>query len=227
MQLPENLDVAIIQAQIDAICASENKLGDKAEIHLTLLPLYDIVLGEDLRHSVGPVVPRIVLWIVGGLALIVILSACFNYTNLSIARSMRRFKEVGLRKVMGAGRSQVRQQFLAEAVMVSLIALILSFGIFLVLRPQFMGIAPELLKMVKLEITVPMALMFIAFSIAVGAAAGFLPAIFFSKVNAQVLKDVSSVKVFRQLSLRRALVVVQYTVTLIFITSTVIGYTSV
>jgi ABC-type antimicrobial peptide transport system permease subunit len=223
--LPENSSVAVVQAQIDAICAGENKTGDKAEIHLTLLPLYDIALGENLRHSVGPVVPRVVLWIVGGLALIVILSACFNYTNLSIARSMRRFKEVGLRKVIGAGRSQVRQQFLAEAVMVSLIALVLSFGIFLVLRPQFMDIAPELLKMVKLDITAPMALMFIAFAIAVGAAAGFLPAIFFSKVSVQALRDVSSVKVFGRLSLRRTLVVVQYTVTLVFITSTVIGYT--
>jgi predicted lysophospholipase L1 biosynthesis ABC-type transport system permease subunit len=60
---------------------------------------------------------------------------------------------------------------------------------------------------------------------AVGIIAGFLPAIFFAKVSAiNALKDVSSVKVFRQLSLRRALVVVQYTLTLIFITSTVIGY---
>jgi putative ABC transport system permease protein len=138
---------------------------------------------------------------------------------------MRRFKEVGLRKVIGAGRSQVRQQFLAEAVIVSLVALLLSFGMFLVLRPHFISIAPELLKMVKLEITVPMVLTFIAFSMTVGIMAGFLPAIFFAKVSViHALKDVSPVKVFRGLSFRRALVVVQYTLTLIFITSTVIGY---
>jgi hypothetical protein len=120
----------------------------------------------------------------------------------------------------------VRQQFLAEAVIVSLLALLLSFGMFVVLRPQFLGIAPELLKMVKLEITVPMALTFIAFSTAVGIVAGFLPAIFFAKISVMhALKDVSSIKVFRGLSLRRALVVAQYTITLIFITSTIIGYT--
>lgn len=138
---------------------------------------------------------------------------------------MRRYKEVGLRKVIGAGKSQVRQQFLAEAVIVSLVALLLSFGMFLVLRPQFISIAPELLKMVKLEITMPMTLTFIAFSMAVGIVAGFLPAIFFAKVSViHALRDVSSVKVFKGLSFRRALVVVQYTLTLIFITSTIIGY---
>lgn len=223
--LPENSTVSDVQKQLDAIAAEENKEDDEAEIHLTLLPLYDIMLGDEVHNSIGPVMPEIVLWIVGGLALVVILSACFNYTNLSIARSMRRYKEVGLRKVIGAGRSQVRQQFLAEAVIVSLVALVLSFGMFLVLRPHFISIAPELLKMIKLEITMPMALTFIAFAIAVGMVAGFLPAIFFAKVNIMnALRDVSSVKVFKGLSLRRALVVVQYTLTLIFITSTIIGF---
>ena len=223
--LPKSSNGSDIQAQIDAICAEENRKDDEAEIHLTLVPLYDIMMGEDLRNSIVPVMPGIVLWIISGLALVVILSACFNYTNLSIARSMRRYKEVGLRKVIGAGKSQVRLQFLAESVIVSLVALFISFGMFLLLRPQFMGIAPELLKMVKLEITVPMTLMFIAFSMAVGIVAGFLPALFFAKVSIiHALRDVSSVKVFSGVSLRRVLVVIQYTLTLIFITSTIIGY---
>lgn len=223
--LGENASPSDIQAQIDAICAEENKTDKDAQVHLTLLPLHDIMLGQDLENSIRPVIPRIVLWIIGGLALVVILSACFNYTNLSIARSMRRYKEIGLRKVIGAGRNQVGTQFLAEAVIVSLVALLLSFGMFLVVRPQFMGIAPELLKMVKLEITLPMVLLFIAFSMMVGIVAGFLPALFFANVNIMnALRDVSTVKVFNGISFRRALVVVQYTLTLIFITSTVIGY---
>ena len=223
--LPKNSSAADVQAQINAICAEENKTDPEAAIHLSLLPLYDIVLGEDLTNSIGPVMPSIVLWIIGGLALIVILSACFNYTNLSIARSMRRVKEIGLRKVIGAGRSQVRMQFFAEAIIMSLVALLLSFGIFLMLRPQFIGIAPELLKMVKLEITLPMTLTFVAFSITVGIVAGFLPAIFFAKVSAiNALRDASFLKAFRGFSFSRALAVVQYTLTLMFITSTFIGY---
>jgi putative ABC transport system permease protein len=223
--LPENSNVSGIQTQLDALCAEENKLDDEAEIYLTLLPLHDIVMGEELTNSIGSVMPAIVLWIVGGLALVVILSACFNYTNLSIARATRRFKEIGIRKVIGAGKSQVRHQFLAEAVIVSLAALIISFGLFLVLRPHFISIAPELLKMVRLELTTPMALTFVGFSMTVGIIAGFLPAVFFAKVSVNALRDLTSVKLFRGLSFRRALVVVQYTATLIFITATLIGYT--
>jgi ABC-type antimicrobial peptide transport system permease subunit len=225
MLMPENADLNSVQAQLDAIAAEENKADENKVIQLSLLPLEKIVLGEDLSNTVGPTMPVVMIWIIGGLALIVVLSACFNYTNLSIARSMRRMKEVGLRKVIGAGRNQVRQQFLAEAVIISLASLILSFGLFLLLRPQFLGIAPELQDIVKLDLTWQMTVFFILFSIAVGVMAGFLPALFFARVNIiQALKDVSSVKVFRRVTLRRALVVVQYTLTLIFITATVIGY---
>jgi ABC-type lipoprotein release transport system permease subunit len=223
--LPTNIKPSDVQAQINTICVRENRTENEAVIHLTLTPLYDIVLGENVGNRIGPVMPVVVLWITGGLALIVILSACFNYTNLSIARSMRRFKEIGLRKVIGAGRSHVRMQFLAEAVIVSLMALLLSFAVFLFLRPQFISVAPELLKMVKLEMTISIGFAFVTFAMIVGVAAGFLPAIFFAKVSViNALKDVSSIKMFKGLSFRRTLVIVQYTLTLIFITTTFIGY---
>ncbi|MEJ0030830.1 MAG: ABC transporter permease [Bacteroidota bacterium] len=224
--LPENGDVASVKSQLDAIAEEQNKGEDNIVILLALLPLYDIVLGEDLSNTIGAAMPMVVLWIIGGLALVVILSACFNYTNLSIARSLRRFKEVGLRKVIGAGKGQVRQQFLAEAIIVSIAALVFSFGIFLILRPQFMNIAPELGDIVKLDITLPMIVAFFLFSVAVGVLAGFLPATFFSKVSIiSALRDTGSIKVFRRVSFRRVLVVVQYTLTLMFITATLIGFT--
>ncbi|QMW03596.1 ABC transporter permease [Spirosoma foliorum] len=229
--LPENADKASIQTQLDAIAEQENRADQNTKIQLELLPLNKIVVGENLRRSeggpgsMGPHMPPIVLWILGGLALVVILSACFNYTNLSMARAMRRFKEVGIRKAIGAGKSQVWQQFLAEAIMISLAALFLSFVLFLVLRPQLINLAPEMQHTVKLELTPTMVITFIIFSITVGVIAGFMPALFFSKVSAiNALRNVSSVKVFKHLTLRRALVVVQYTLTLIFITTTAIGY---
>ena len=233
LMLPANADMGLIQSQLDAIAKEENIAEDRdgyqdAKIQLELLPLYDIVVGEDLQRTQGPSGPHmspVVLWILGGLALVVILSACFNYTNLSIARAMRRFKEVGLRKAIGAGRRQVRQQFLVEAIIISLAALFLSYFIFIVLRPQLINMAPEMQHLVKLELTPSMVVAFIFFSVTVGVIAGFMPAIFFSKVSAiNALRNVSSVKVFKHVSLRRALVVIQYTLTLIFITTTAIGY---
>lgn len=228
--LPENTDKAIIQSQLDVIAAEENRPEENTKVQLELLPLYKIVVGEGLRDPspsgpVSPHMPTIALWILGGLAFVVLLSACFNYTNLSIARAMRRFREIGLRKAIGAQKSQVRMQFLAEAVMISLLALLFSFILFLILRPQLINIAPEMQRTVKLNLSPAMVVTFILFSILVGVIAGFLPAIFFSKVSAiSALGNISSVKVFKHLSLRRALVLIQYTVTLIFITTTVVGY---
>jgi putative ABC transport system permease protein len=236
LRLPETANLASIQLQLDALAKAENRAEDNTTIQLELLPLHKIVVGESLSQSEGgpaesgPHMPPVVLGILGGLALIVILSACFNYTNLSIARASRRFKEIGLRKAIGAGKRQVWQQFLVEAVMISLAALILSYGIFLILRPQLINLAPEMQRTVKLELTPLMVMAFVVFSVTVGVLAGIVPALFFSKVNAiNALRNVSgpasrTAKGLKFTTLRRALVVVQYTFTLIFITTTAIGY---
>ena len=229
--LPEKSDVDAIYTQLNAIAKEENLAEENTKIQLELLPLYEIVVGETLNSSeggpgsVGPHMSPVMLWILGGLALVVILSACFNYTNLSMARAMHRFKEVGVRKAVGAGKSHVWLQFLTEAVMISLSALVLSFFLFLVLRPMLINLAPEMQHTVKLGLTLPGIVAFIVFSVTVGVIAGFMPALFFSKVSAiSALKNVSSVKVFKHITLRHALVVVQYTLTLIFITATAVGY---
>ncbi len=247
--LPENADGAssraVIQSQLDAIAQQENRADENTSIQLELLPLDEIVVGENLRSgsmsgSVGPHLPPIVLWILGGLALVVILSACFNYTNLSMARAMRRFKEVGLRKAIGAGKGQVGQQFLMEAILISLAALFLSYFIFLAIRPQLLNLAPEMQRTVKLHLTPATVVAFFVFSLAVGVMAGIMPALYFSKVSAiHALRNGSArnriggptvppayrlVKGIKPITLRQALVVIQYTVTLIFITTTAVGY---
>lgn len=236
LRLPPTADLASIQTQLDAIARAENRADEDTKVQLELLPLYKIVVGEQFRPSeggpgtTGPHITPRVLWLLGGLALIVILSACFNYANLSMARALRRFKEVGLRKAIGADKNQIRQQFLIEAIMISLAALVLSFILFLVLRPLLINLAPEMQHMVKLELTLPMVVAFILFSGFIGVIAGFMPALFFAKISAiSALRNVAtpayrSLNIFKHVPLRRVLVVVQYTLTLIFITTTVIGY---
>lgn len=222
--LAENSVPKSIQANLDQISAEENALLPTHTIALHLQPLRGIVL-DSLENPIGPNLSKSIIWVLGGLALIVILSACFNYTNLSIARSLRRSREVGIRKVIGALKRQVLGQFIIESVGISLLALLLAFSLFLFLRQQFLGLSPFLQDIFSLKLSLRLIGYFIALAIGVGIAAGFVPALFFSRIRVmQVLKDASGMQLFRHINLRKALIVLQYTFSLMFITATLIGY---
>ena len=222
---PENTDPHTWQANLDQLSEAENKNLKHAKISLALQPLKEIALGMDLSNAIGQVIPPLVIWILGCLACIIILSACFNYTNLSIARSLRRSREVGIRKIIGASKNHVLGQFISESVIIALIALIFSFLIFLLLKNQFISLDSHIEDLVSLLLTPRIIIYFIAMAVGVGIIAGLLPAFFFSRINAiQVLKDASTLKVFRHVSMRKGLIVLQYTLSLIFITTAIIGY---
>jgi putative ABC transport system permease protein len=88
--------------------------------------LLDITPSEPIGNMTNISMPPIVLTILSILCLIVMLSACLNYTNLSVARLLTRAKEVGIRKVSGATRKQIFSQFITESVVVSLVSLFFS-----------------------------------------------------------------------------------------------------
>jgi putative ABC transport system permease protein len=223
--LPEKPDLQNIQHNLDVLCARQNLALKNTKINLALQPMTDIAFGEDLNNSVGPVMSSSHVWMIGVLSLIVILSACFNYTNLSIARSLRRSREVGIREVVGALRSQVVGQFLIEAIIIALLALLLSFGIFVLLRPFFLSLNGNYSTMLFLDVSPKVLVYFFLFAITVGMIAGIFPALFFARVNAiHVLKNISSTRVFRNLTVRKALIVVQFTISLMFIAATIIGF---
>ena len=222
---PEKIDVKKQQAALDKLSQRENKTLTNRKIWVSLQPLTDIVLGRPLSNNIGPAFTPPVMWTLCGLALVIILSACFNYTNLSVARSMRRSKEVGIRKIIGAQKSHVLGQFMAEAVIIALLALTFSFGLFLILRKQFLGLDSHVSDVFALNISFRNVSYFILLAVATGLAAGFMPALFFSKMNAlNVMKDASNMKIFRRVGMRKVLIVIQFTLSLIFIATTLVGY---
>ena len=219
--LSKNARPADFAAGLDKLNAQQNAHVKDHQAFLWPQPIRDVVLGHSLGNEIGRVFDPIAIWTIIGLAIVILLSACFNYTNLSIARSLRRSREVGIRKVMGARRAQVIGQFMVESVLISLLSLCFAFFIFLLLRQQLLSITNGW----DLECSPGVVMGFIGLAIGVGVVAGVLPALFYAKINAvQVLRDAGSLKVFRHLSLRKLLVVFQYTFSLIFITATVIGY---
>jgi len=121
-------------------------------------------------------------------------------------------------------KGHVLGQFVIEAIIISLLALGLSFVLFLILKPYFLTLQPKMQEMLDLNLSLKVVLAFIALAVGVGILAGFLPALLFSKINAiQVLKDNSTLRLFKHLNLRKALIVLQYTISLTFIASTIIG----
>lgn len=182
-----------------------------------LQSLDDIAPGPDLAYEIGPVwdVPSFIFF--GVLTLFILLPACFNYTNISISRALKRSKEIGLRKVVGGQRQQIFFQFILETVIVTLLALGLSFVIFTLTRGEFtsMIVASEFLDLTPKAITI---FYFVCFAIFVGLIAGAVPAIYFSKLNpVQALKSKSSSRVSTGSFLRKSLVVVQFALSLGFI----------
>jgi putative ABC transport system permease protein len=223
--IPKASNIAGVQRALDQISREENKALLHRKITLSLQPFKDIALGGKLSNNMGPRTEPSTLWLLSGLAFVIILSACFNYTNLSVARSLRRSREVGVRKIIGARRSHVLGQFMAESVMIAFLALLFSFGLFLFLRREFFALSPEISRIFTLGLSLRSVLCFIALAAFTGLAAGFLPAVFFAKINAlSVIKDASGIRIFKHIGLRRVLIVAQYALSLTFIATTLVGY---
>ncbi len=218
--LPEQID-----SRLQAISDEENEASDRVKITTSLQPLSNIMMRSDLSNNIGKSIGSEVLWVMAGLTFIVILSAGFNYTNLSIARSLRRAKEVGVRKVVGATRSHIFSQFIVEAIIISISALILAFFLLQLIKPQFLSLLPEFADSFLLKTETSLVLYFIVFAIVIGVMAGAFPAIFLSKLNAaNALKNAGSTRLFSKVNFRKVLLVIQFTLSLAFIISASIGY---
>jgi putative ABC transport system permease protein len=225
LKLPEQQDLTLFQTNLDKLCAKENPSVKNTIVSLKLQPMDSIMMGENLGNQMGPTMGSTLLWVLTGLSFVVILSACFNYTNLSVARSLKRSREIGIRKVIGALRGHVIGQFVVEAIIISLSALVAAFVIFLLLRPHFKSIEPSLQELLTLNVSPLLVICFVAFALFIGVTAGFFPALFFSRINAvQVLKSSGSTKIFKKLTLRKVLIVFQYSISLMLITATLIMY---
>jgi putative ABC transport system permease protein len=178
--------------------------------------------GMLLGNESGVILPRVAYYFLSIIALVVLISACLNYTNLSIARAMTRAREIGIRKVNGAGRKNIVFQFLCESLLTALFALLLSILFLLFLRAAFVGLWLNQYFHFDLQAGWPVLIAFVAFALLIGAVAGIYPALYLSGFQpAKVLKSLAGIRPGR-LSLRKILSVTQFAVSLIFIISTVL-----
>ncbi len=156
------------------------------------------------------------------IALIILLIACINFMNLSTARSEKRANEVGVRKAMGSGRSRLIIQFVSEALILSFIATIVSILLLLILLPQF-NLLIE--KNLVLGLSNPTHILVLSgITLACGVLAGLYPAFYLSSFKP--IEVLNGIKISHGSAafIRKGLVVGQFTISIVFIISTILVY---
>jgi len=206
--------------KVETQLADLHRRHNEAEIFKTLVyflqPIKDIHLYNAKGEERGMQQVRIFTLV----AIIILLIACINYVNLVTARSTRRSKEVSVRKVVGANRSHLFWQFVAESVVVFLIAMSLSIGLAYMAMPLYNSLSGKGMTFSLLDARVWW--LFGGTLLAVVLLAGIYPALLLSTFKpAQALKGILP-GLGKNNGFRKALVVVQFSCSVVFIIATLI-----
>ena len=214
--LKKGSKASAVQAQLNQIARELNMRNQDAVSAFNLQTLNSITPGgAGLSNNIGTGSSWTKMYVEGGMALLILLAACFNYTNLTIARALTRAKEVGVRKIVGAKRSQIFSQYIIESVVLSLLALGFAWIILsLIVRyaPFNDGyeFIPSSFSYNNTYITRS-----VIYAVFTGLLAGTSPAWILSAFKPlRVLKNLSTAKIMGKIGLQKSLVVFQYSLSL-------------
>ncbi len=187
-----------------------------------LQPLADIHLHSDLQYDL-PTGNIYYIYGFAAVAVFILLVACINYVNLAIARAIRRGKEIGMRKILGASRSSLISRFLGEAVLFSVIAVAVGIGL-VELTFKLIPINELLGKTLVLDFMhePTLLLWMIGLSLLIGFISGLYPAAYLSSLPPLSALVSSHTGKKGSLRLRELLVLIQFTVSVIVISCTLI-----
>lgn len=216
----ENASPKSFNDKVRTITIDHTKDGEKSTTEVFSYPLNRTYLygkSENGKLVDGRIVTVRMFAII---AVFILLIACINFMNLSTAKSEKRAKEVGIRKVAGAGRSSLIGQFIGEGILLAFISGILAILLVQLSLSAFNNVTGKPLRVDYTDID--FWLQFIGFILFTGILAGSYPALYLSAFNpVQVLKGTfKSVK--GTLSSRKVLVVLQFTFAIVLIISTLI-----
>lgn len=168
----------------EAIKEVAQKYGMKDQKVYTLQPFTDMHLSAELPSDGGLVGHSNPLWsyILSGIAAFILIIACINFINLTVARSLKRGKEIGIRKVVGSGRMQLAMQFLGESFLLCMIAFAFALLLVQLALPAFNNLANKALSLSYL-LDINLVFGYTALLLITGLLAGFYPAIVLSGYN--------------------------------------------
>ena len=220
IQLKDDIDLQSLSSKITQ-CEIKNCPNQNTEnLSYSLLPITKLHLyaGNIKFLSASGNIKYVQIFI--AIAIIILIIGCINYTNLSIALSLRRTKEIGIKKTVGANRKVLVFQFLEESIFLSVIAFGLAILLVELLLPQFNILTGKNLAIKFFD------LQFLSLSLLIiiitGLISGSYPAIFLSSFSpVQILKGKLKIG-HGNLFIRKGLVVLQFVTTIVIIVCTVI-----
>lgn len=209
--------IASLQSKLPAFMKKEMQ-GKGASINFYLEPflkihLYSPYEGFEPNNNI------VYIYVLAAVALLILVIACSTYINLSTARSIERAKEVGVRKVIGAGKRQLFWQFIGESALLCFISTAVSFLIAWMMLPAFNHLADKQLNPEQL-FSLPFILIGLVMAIILCFIAGAYPALILTRFQpARVLKGAFKNSASGQL-LRKSLIVFQFSISVFLIVST-------
>jgi putative ABC transport system permease protein len=225
--LPQHYNIESMKARFPAFLDKHmaDQYGGNKPSKLTKLDLQkltDIHLYSQTDYEAEPNGKMSTVLIFGAIALFILLIACINYMNLSTARSALRAREIGIRKVVGASKQGLILQFLSESVLITWSAIIIACMLLYIMLPWLNKLSGQELSvnmLLKWQVLVPLFLS----PFVVGIISGIYPALFMSSFQpVKTLKGLFKIQ-GSNISLRKALVVFQFAISifLIIVTMTV------
>jgi len=224
--LPENFPVAELESQIPSFIDKHlseiiyNRTGQmpadrpSKTTRLTLQKLTDIHLTSHLDMEAEENGSLTNIYMFGVIALLILLIACINFMNLATARSSKRAREIGVRKVLGAYRHQLIKQFLGESVLFALIALVIAVVLVETALPYFNAFTDKQLR-VEYTGNYQILLAFLVITIFVGIISGSYPAFLLSSFKpVSVLKTKTVAGGSNKSRFRTVLVVLQFSISI-------------
>lgn len=215
IQLADGVTKEATENKIIKHIQDQSEEEDESNVDLWLHPLTKMHLYA-VRGG-GPIQQVYILSII---AVFILLIACINFMNLSTARSSKRAREIGLRKVVGASRGKIIFQFLTDSLLLTFIAMIFSAMLVVLILPAFNSLADSELSFNLLD---PVnILILLGVGLATGLLAGSYPAIFLSSFNPISVLKISNSGSKGSALFRKILVVFQFSLSVILIIATIV-----
>ena len=174
---------------------------------------------KDLQYEIGVTSDAKYVYILGAIAVFILLIACINFMNLATARASKRAKEVGLRKVLGSERTQLIKQFLGEALLLAFMAMLVALTLMELLLPNFNQLADKALSINGDNVVMMIATLF-GIMLVAGVLAGLYPAFVLSAFQPVAVLKGALRGGMKSPRLRSTLVIAQFAISIVLLVST-------